>query len=347
MKKIFIIFTLGLIIYISGCKLGPDFEKPEYSGPVSFRFDSITSDTIVNLRWWELFHDPVLDTFIKRALNNNKDVMVAAARVDAARANLGYTKADQWPSFSFNVGANTGNSLGGMATLDDVSSNFFAFPEMSWEIGFWGKYRRLNESAKSELLATEYGLRTVQVGLISAVASSYFDLLDNIKKLDISRKTLAARDSSLNIIQARYDFGIVAEIDLNQSQIQKFISAAAIPYYERQVAFSQSTISILLGEYPSEIPIGKELFDQAEPVDIPNGLPSQLLQRRPDVMQSEAIYAAQNARIGAAQAARWPSLNITGLLGVASSSLSTLTAAGLGWSAGGVILGPLFQFGEK
>ncbi len=347
MKKIFIIFTLGLIIYISGCKLGPDFEKPEYSGPVSFRFDSITSDTIVNLRWWELFHDPVLDTFIKRALNNNKDVMVAAARVDAARANLGYTKADQWPSFSFNVGANTGNSLGGMATLDDVSSNFFAFPEMSWEIGFWGKYRRLNESAKSELLATEYGLRTVQVGLISAVASSYFDLLDNIKKLDISRKTLAARDSSLNIIQARYDFGIVAEIDLNQSQIQKFISAAAIPYYERQVAFSQSTISILLGEYPSDIPIGKELFDQAEPVDIPNGLPSQLLQRRPDVMQSEAIYAAQNARIGAAQAARWPSLNITGLLGVASSSLSTLTAAGLGWSAGGVILGPLFQFGKN
>jgi multidrug efflux system outer membrane protein len=168
-----------------------------------------------------------------------------------------------------------------------------------------------------------------------------------MKKLDISQKTLAARDSSLNIIQARYDYGIVAEIDLNQSQIQKFISAAAIPLYERQVAFSQSTISILLGEYPSEIPIGKELFDQVEPVDIPNGLPSQLLQRRPDVMQSEAIYAAQNARIGAAQAARWPSLNITGLLGVASSSLSTLTTAGLGWSAGGVILGPLFQFGKN
>ena len=139
MKKTITILVFGLIIYISGCKLGPDFEKPEYYGPTSYRFDSITTDTIVNLRWWELFNDPVLDTFIKRALENNKDVMVAAARVDAARANLGYTKADQWPSFGFNVGANSGNSVSGMATLDNVSSNFFAFPEMSWEIGFWGK----------------------------------------------------------------------------------------------------------------------------------------------------------------------------------------------------------------
>lgn len=347
MKKTITILIFGIIIYLSGCKLGPDFERPPYYGPTSFRFDSISTDTIVNLRWWELFNDPVLDTFIKRALENNKDIMVAAARVESARASLGFTKADQWPSFGFNVGANTGNSLNGMATLDNVSNNFFAFPEMNWEIGFWGKYRRLNESARAELLASEYGLRTVQVGLISAVASSYFSLLDNMKKLDIAKQTLAARDSSLQIIQARYDYGVVAEIDLNQSQIQKFISEASIPFYERQVAYNQSTISILLGSYPADIPIGKQLFEQVEPVDIPNGLPSQLLQRRPDVMQAEAFYAAQNARIGAAQAARWPSLNITGLLGVASTSLTSLNAAGLGWSAGGVILGPLFQFGKN
>lgn len=346
MKKNIALLILGIVVYLSGCKLGPDFEKPEYYGPTSFRFDSIQTDTIVNLRWWELFNDPVLDTFINRALENNKDIMVAAARVEAARANLGYTKADQWPSFGFNVGASTGNSIG-VAQFDDVTSSFYAYPEMNWEIGFWGKYRRLNESARADLLASEYGLRTVQVSLISAVASSYFSLLDNLKKLDISQKTLSARDSSLQIIQARYDYGVVAEIDLNQSQIQKYISAAAIPYYERQIAYNQSSISILLGEYPAEIPIGKELFDQVEPVEIPNGLPSQLLQRRPDVMQAEASYAAQNARIGAAQAARWPSLNVTGLLGVASSSLTSLTAAGLGWSAGGVLLGPLFQFGKN
>jgi len=346
MKKILVIFILGIIIYLSGCKLGPDFEQPEYYGPTAFRFDSITTDTVVNLKWWELFDDQVLDTLIIRALQNNKDVMVAAARVESARANLGFTKADQWPAFSINIGALSGNS-NGVAQSNSVTNNFYAYPEMYWEIGFWGKYRRLNESARADLLATEYGLRTVQIALISAVASTYFSLLDNMKKLEISKETLIARDSSLQIIQARYDYGIVAEIDLNQSQIQKAISAAAIPNYERQIAYNKSALSILLGEFPSEIPTGKDLFEEIEPVEIPNGLPSQLLTRRPDVMQAEAAYAAQNARIGAAQAMRWPSFNLTGLLGVATTDLTALTATGLGWSVGGALLGPLFQFGKN
>ena len=250
----------------------------------------MTTDTVVNLRWWELFNDPVLDTLIKKALENNKDVMVAAARVDAARATLGFTKADQWPSFSFNVGAGSGNSIG-VAQFNSVTNNFYAYPEMYWEIGFWGKYRRLNESARADLLASEYGLRTVQISLISAVASTYFNLLDNMKKLNVSKKTLAARDSSLGIIEARFHYGVVAEIDLNQSQVQRAISAAAIPYYERQIALNQSTMSILFGTYPASVPIGRELFEQIEPMDIPTGLPSQLLLRRPDVMQAEAAYA--------------------------------------------------------
>jgi multidrug efflux system outer membrane protein len=346
MKKIFLLLTLGIIIFLSGCKLGPDFQRPDYYGPTAFRFDSIQSDTIVNLRWWELFNDPVLDTLIKRALENNKDVMLAAARVEAAKANLGFTKADQWPSFQFNAGAGTGNSLG-TVQFNSVTNSFYAYPTMNWEIGFWGKYRRLNESARSNLLASEYGLRTVQISLITAVASTYFLLLDNMQKLEISKRTLAARDSSMQIIQARFYYGVVAEIDLNQSQIQRAISAAAIPNFERQIAFNQSTISILLGYYPVDVPIGKNLFDQVEPMDVPNGLPSQLLLRRPDVMQAEAAYAAQNARIGAAQAMRWPSLNLSGLFGVASSSLSNLTAAGLGWSATGLIMGPIFEFGKN
>ncbi len=347
MKKALSILLLGLIVYLSGCKLGPNFQRPEYAGPANFRFDSITTDTIVNLRWWELFNDPVLDTLIMQALENNKDVMLAAARVDAAAANLGYTKADQWPSFGFNVGAGTGNSVNGVATLPNVSDNFFAFPQMDWEIGFWGKYRRLNESARANLLASEYGLRTVQISLITAVASTYFSLLDNLAKLAISRRTLAARDSSTNIIQARFDYGVVPEIDLNQAQIQQAISAAAVPIYKRAIAFNESTLSILLGGYPDAVPIGVKLIDQVEPPEIPNGLPSQLLTRRPDVMQAEAEYAAQNARIGAAQAMRWPSLSLTGLLGVATTDLSALGTAGLGWSASGVLFGPLFQFGKN
>jgi len=346
MKKILAILLLGTIIYISGCKLGPNFEQPKYQGPETFRFDSITTDTIVNLRWWELFNDTNLDTLIKTALAENKDVLVAAARIEAARANVGFTKADQWPSFGFSANAGGGN-FGGGFLMDNNSSNFSAYPEMYWEIGFWGKYRRLNESARAELLASEYGMRTIQMSLISAVASTYFTLLDYQAKLEIARNTLASRDSGLTIIQARYDFGVIPEIDLNQSQIQKAISAAAVPVFVRAIAITESSLSILLGKHPNEVITGTLLIDQKEPPKIPEGLPSQLLQRRPDVKQAEANYAAQNALIGAAQAMRWPSFNITGLLGYASNDLFMLNAGGLAWAVAGSITGPIFQFGKN
>ncbi len=346
MKKILFILFAGMLLYLSGCKLGPDFVRPEYNGPETFQYDSLTNDTIVNLKWWEMFDDSILDTLITKALKNNKNVMVAAARVEAASASLGYTKSEQWPSFSFSAGASRGNSIGTMQ-FTSASSNFYGYTQMNWEIGFWGKYRRMNESAKAELLASEYGLRTVQIGLISEVASAYFTLLDNMKKLEISQRTLSARDSSLNIIKARYKYGIVPEIDLNQSQIQRAISAAAIPVYERNIAYGKNALATLLGNYDAAIPAGETLFDEIVPMDIPAGLPSQLLLRRPDVRQAEELYAAQNAKIGAAEAMRWPSLNLTGLLGIATTSLTSLTATGLGWAVGGSLLGPVFEFGKN
>ena len=346
MKKILSIFVIGMILYLSGCKLGPDFQAPEYGGPATFRFDTISNDSIVNLRWWEMFNDPVLDTLIKTALIENKDVLVAAARIEAARANVGYTKADQWPSFGFSANAAGGNFAGGLL-FENNSSNVSAYPEMYWEIGFWGKYRRLNESARADLLATEYGLRTIQMSLISAVASNYFYLLDNKAKLEISKRTLESRDSGMRIIQARFDYGIVPEIDLNQAQVQRAISAAAIPVYKRAIAMGENSLNILLGRYPGDIVTGLPLIDQEEPPEIPAGLPSELLLRRPDVQQAQARYAAQNAMIGAAQAMRWPSLNITGLLGYASNDLFMLNAGGLAWAVAGSLTGPLFQFGKN
>ncbi len=346
MKKILFLLFAGILFYLSGCKLGPDFVKPEYTGPETFQYDSLANDTVVNLQWWELFQDPVLDTLIKQALENNKNVMVAAARVEAARASLGYTKAEKWPSFNFNAGVGSGNSIG-TVQFSSRTDRFYGFAQMNWEVGFWGKYRRMDEAARAELLTTEYGLRTVQIGLISEVASAYFILLDNMKKLEISQKTLAARDSSLQIIKARYKYGIVPELDLNQAQIQRAISAVAIPVYERNIAYSKNALATLLGKYAAIIPVKTSLFDQIVPADVPAGLPSQLLERRPDVRQAEEKYAAQNARIGAAEAMRWPSLNLTGLLGIASSSLTSLTATGLGWSVGASLLGPLFEFGKN
>ena len=238
MKKTILILFVGTIIYLSGCKVGPDFQRAEYNGPDAFRFDSITTDTVVNLRWWELFNDDDLDTLIKTALNENKDVLIAAARIEASRANLGYTKSQQWPSFGYAANAG-GGKYGGGQLMSNNSSNFSAYPEMYWEIGFWGKYRRMNESARAELLASEYGLRTVQISLISAVASTYFTLLEYKAKLNISKKTLTSRQDGLDIIQSRFDYGVVPEIDLNQAQIQKAISAAAVPVYTRAIAITE------------------------------------------------------------------------------------------------------------
>ncbi len=348
MRKIYILLLTSIVVYFSGCAAGPDFQRPEYAGTNTFRFDTITSasDTIVNLKWWELFDDPVLDTLIKQALANNKDVMIAAARIEAARANLGLTKAEQWPSFGYSANAGGGN-FGGGQLMNSTASSFNAYPEMYWEIGFWGKYRRMNESARASLLASEYGMRTVQVGLISAVASTYFSLLEYQKKLEISQQTYASRDSGMAIIKARFDYGIVAEIDYNQSQIQTAISAASIPMYQRAVAQTENALSILLGTHPGSIMTGKPLLDQELPPDIPGGLPSQLLLRRPDVLQAEALYAAQNAKIGVAQAMRWPSLNVTGLLGYATNDLLAFNAGGLAWAAAGSLTGPIFQFGKN
>ena len=348
MKHIYIILLSAIVVWLSGCAAGPDFQRPEYAGNNTFRFDTIksASDTIVNLKWWDLFDDPVLDTLIKQALVNNKDVMIAAARIEAARANLGLTKAEQWPSFGYSASAGAGN-FGGGQLLNSSASSFNAYPEMYWEIGFWGKYRRMNESARASLLATEYGMRTVQIGLISAVASTYFSLLEYKEKLKIAQQTYLSRDSGMAIIKARYDYGIVAEIDYNQSQIQTAISAASIPIYERAVAQTENTLSILLGNQPGEVVSGKPLLDQELPPDVPGGLPSQLLLRRPDVLQAEALYAAQNAKIGVAQAMRWPSLNVTGLLGYATNDLLAFNAGGLAWAAAGSLTGPIFQFGKN
>ncbi len=341
MRRTVQIFILLLVLGFGGCKLGPDFQKPQYTGPDRYRFDSTQTVQTVNLRWWELMDDPVLDTLIKIALNENKDVLVAAARVESARANIGYTKADQWPVFSYVGGIDAGGSG------NSVSSGFNVYPQFSWEIGFWGKYRRLNEAARAEFMASEYAKRTVELSLISAVASTYFYILSSYEQLDITQKTLASRDSALLIMKDKYDGGMITRMDYNQAKIQRDIAASTIPTYERIIGLNENALSILLGRMPHSITVGQPFQDHKYELDIPVGLPSELLERRPDVRQAEEIYKAQNAQIGVAEAMRWPSFNLTGLFGLASTDLLSLNAIGLTWSAGATLLGPLFEFGKN
>lgn len=345
MKRALIIITfISIIVYLAGCKVGPDYVKPDLDNPETFRFDPDLTDTVVNIMWWQLFDDPILDTLVTIALEQNKDVLQAAARVNAARANVGFTRADALPTIDVAAGASRGNFNG---SKGDVGSNFYAFPELVWEIDFWGKYRRSTESAKAQLLSSEFGMRMTQITLITSVVSTYFQLLDDISKYEISKNTFISRDSGTQIIQARFDYGTVPEIDLNQAQIQQAIAAASIPLYRRYIAYDQSTLSILLGMAPDSIITGSSLFNQAFPPEIPTGLPSQLLERRPDILQAEADYMSANAQIGVAVAMRFPSISLTGLLGGASNELASFTSGGMAWSVGGTLLGPLFQFGKN
>ncbi|MBW2607585.1 MAG: efflux transporter outer membrane subunit, partial [Deltaproteobacteria bacterium] len=218
---------------------------------------------------------------------------------------------------------------------------------LSWEIDFWGKFRRANEAAMAELMASEYSLRIVQISLISEVVSTYFLLLDYNQRLEVSENTLDSRLYSLDIIQKRFDKGIISELDLNQAQIQKEIAAAAIPVYERLISKTKNALSILLGRLPGEIEKGIDLGSQTIPPEIPAGLPASLLQRRPDIVQAEYLLQAQNAKIGIAQALRLPAITLTGILGVASDELSSLTSNGAAWSISGSLFGPLFNFNKN
>ncbi len=341
MRRIVQTFILLLVLGFGGCKMGADFQRPQYTGPDRFRFDSSQTVQTVNLRWWEMMDDPVLDTLIMIALRENKDVLITAARIESARANIGYTKSNQWPVFTYAAGVEAGGSS------SNVSSGFKVYPQFQWEIGFWGKYRRMNEAARAEYLASEYAKRTVQLSLVSAVATTYFYILATYNQLTIAENTLASRDSAQLIMKDKYDGGMITRMDFNQAKIQRDIAASTIPTYQRVIALNENALSILLGRMPQNITVGKPFRDHRYELDIPVGLPSELLERRPDILQAEAVYEAQNAQIGVAEAMRWPSFNLTGLLGLASNDLLSLNAIGMTWSAGATLFGPLFEFGRN
>jgi multidrug efflux system outer membrane protein len=343
MKKLVQIVMLMIVLTFTGCAVGPDFKRPDVETPDNFRFSDSKSKEVVNLIWWELFDDPVLYSLVVTALTDNKDLMIAASRIEEARAALGFTKADQYPRLDIEGSARAGNFMGVSRSSTTDKSAYIA-PVLSWEIDFWGKFRRATEAARAELMASEYSLRTVQISLISEVVSTYFLLLDYHQRLKISKQTLDSRLNSLDIIQKRFDQGIIPEIDLNQAQIQKEIAAGAIPLFQRLIANTENALSILMGKFPGEIKTGDDLNQQGSPPDIPGGLPSNILERRPDIAEAMYLLQAQTARIGVAQALRFPSITLTGLFGVASSEISNISTDGTVWSVGGSLLGPIFDF---
>lgn len=352
MRKLLLI-SLGLLSLWS-CKSGQNYQGAEVTIPDQYRFsdttyqqqfamvnvDTLKVDSLVNIEWFDIFKDPVLDVLIQKALENNQDLAIAAENIQQAQSALVIQRSQMLPTIGYSAGASRGNYAG--LVLPNTQNVFTGFGSVNWEIDFWGKYRRLNEAAKANILASEQGFRATQLSLMSTVAASYFQLLEYKLRLEISNHTLALRDSMETIIEERFAKGIIAEIDLNQAQIQSAIAAGSIPIWERLIAQTENQISVLVGELPQEIELGTALIDQSLDITIPEGLPSQLLARRPDVLFAEQDLIASNALIGAANANRLPNISLTGLLGAAGSELSSMGSA---WNLGGSILGPIFNWG--
>ena len=348
MKQTFISYlSIILIIFaVISCKVGPNYHKPETVSPETYRFDQKRTDSIANLKWWDIFNDEILDSLIFVALENNKNVLIAASRVEQARANVGYTKADMGPKIGYGASVGRTNNIQGIQ-LNQPVNNFSANVGLNWELDFWGKFRRGTEAAKADMVSSLYGKRAVEIALISEVANNYFLLLDYRTQLEISINTLASRDSTLIIIQERFNYGYTHIIDVNQAQIQKAIAQVAVPQFKRFVAYTENNLSVLLGKNPDSVETEFYINEYELPETIPTGLTSDILQRRPDILQAEQNYRAQNARIGQAVAMRFPSISLTGLLGVGSTELSSLLSGGLGWSAAAGLTGPLLEWGKN
>ena len=339
----YLLLFSSLVINLNSCKFGPNFTKPNLKTNEHYINDSLQTDSVVNISWWELFNDPLLDTLIDIALDSNKDVLIAAARIQEYRSIVGLKKGEALPAFNYQGNGTYGTYAG--FVLENPGGNAFGGLGLNWEIDFWGKYRRATEGARADLLAGEYAKRSVQISLISDVSRSYFTILDYKWRLEISKNTVDLRKENVDIIKQKFDAGLVPEIDLNNAELQYAIALAAVPNYERLIAFEETKMNVLMGYNPRRVTTGTELENQSLPPNIPAGLPSSLLLRRPDIGVSEANYHSQMTKIGVAQANRFPSISLTGLLGGATSALTGISGGTAAWNAGASLTGPIFQFG--
>jgi len=343
--------VLAITVTVSGCLVGGRYKEPPHPGIDStYRYpNQASTDSITLLKWTDIYHDTTLQRLIRTTLDSNRNLLTAASRVEESREFAGAVKAQLWPSLNYgaqgsygsvgadaeNVGAGiNGGAIGVSASLD-------------WEIDLWGKLRYQKKSAQAEFLASIENRNSLQVSLIAEVATDYFILSDLDNRLAIAQRTFDARHQNTLLITARFDTGYVSELDRFQAIQQESVAAASIPEFERQINLIQNALRVLQGLPPGQIPRGLANIDQTFVPSLPSGIPSQLLERRPDIREANYQVEAEFDRVGFAKADQFPSISLTGILGFASPELNTLfTSSGLVASGAGGIFGPLFHFGE-
>ena len=348
MKRATILISLVLL---SGCAVGPNYKRPTVNVPTDYRgampAQTNAAKSLGNEKWWDVYQDPVLTQLIHTAIQQNYDVRIAATRVLEAQAQVGITRANQFPSASVGAGVSSQQNA-------KVSSVFPAYEvnagqlnlSVIWNLDFWGKYRRQTEEARAQLLATQWGQQAVISSLVANVATAYFQLRALDSELEISQRTLGSRQQSLQLTRVLETHGGASDLDVSQSEQLVYTASETIPDLERQIEQQENQLSILLGENPGPIPRGRILTEQPVPENVPAGLPSELLERRPDVREAEANMMAANAQIGVAKASFFPSISLTGTGGLESNALHHfLQQPSQTWNAGLNITQPIFEGG--
>ena len=337
----------------SGCAVGPNYKRPAVSVPDSYR--GLTPEeaaktqaaSIGDQKWWEVFQDEQLRSLIRTALQQNYDVRIAASRILAAQAQLGITRADQFPTVSAAAGiSDTRSARTKLLSPFEGSTGNVALSAV-WELDFWGKYRRATEAARANLLASEWARQEVLRTLVANVAGAYFQVRALDLELEISKRTLASRRESLRLTQVLADRGSTSMLDVRQAEQLVFTAAAEVPALEQQIEQEENFISSLLGKNPADVPRGQTLTEQARPPEVPPGLTSSMLERRPDVRQAEEQLIAANAQIGVARAAYFPQISLSGGGGFQSAALTNLFSGPAGtWNYAASLTQPIFTAGK-
>ena len=343
--------ALAPLAILAGCMIGPDYQRPEVSTPGAFRYEPGKVEQTADTEWWKQFGDPVLDGYIAEALAHNRNLQVAVANVEQAAGVLTTTRSPLFPQVSYQADGTrqryselVRSQQLAAAVGGNPATTYQVLAGATWELDLWGRIRRLTEAARATLLATDEARRGIVLSVTASTASTYLQLLGLDEQLAVAKRTLGAYGESVKLFELQFKYGQVSRMNVEQARSQYETAAAQIPAIQTQIAQTENALAILLGRNPG--PIQRGQLDAVALPSVPAGLPSQLLERRPDLLQAEQTLVAANAQIGAAKAQYFPTISLTGAFGTASNDLSNLFKSGSRvWSYGGSIVGPIFTGG--
>lgn len=341
------------ILFLGGCKLGPNYKRPTVPVPTGWKEPVPLDTSLANLQWWDVFQDPQLQELIRISLEENKDLKIAYERIEEARAFYGFQKADLYPRVDANAGIagqeSSHDSIVKIPETVDTSKPIYTLnASVFWELDFFGRIRRATEAEQAIMLSTEQGMRFTVISLVAAVAQAYMELRDLDLRLEISRDTLKSRADYVDLAKLRFEGGLTSELDYRQAEAEYNRILATVQDFERQVSNKENEISVLLGRNPGSILRGRGLEEQPLPPQVPAGLPSTLLERRPDILEAEQLLVSSNARIGEAKALLFPNITLTGFFGWETTEFSNLvTSPARTWSIGLNLIQPIFNAGKN